>query len=101
MSNYPYVKVINGRVLRVDNGGGYCPAQFFGFVHGREFYFRARHGEWYFAIKDRPESDIIMGYKCELYEGLDVMDGYMEFETAIQLMTECLEGNSEYGPIDR
>lgn len=72
---------------------GACPVQAFGTVRGRDLYFRARHGEWWFEVEDaagRLPSD---GYRDSdgfYMEGMDPHNGHMPLDEAVGVIEQCL-----------
>ena len=73
---------------------GACPVQALGTVRGRDLYFRARHGEWWFKVADRAGTLPSDGGAREAdgfyRDGVDPHDGRMPLPEAVTVITECL-----------
>ena len=72
---------------------GACPVQAVGTAHGRELYFRARHGEWTFEVADTAgnlPSDGYFNSDGFYREGIDPHQGYMPLREAVDVIAECL-----------
>lgn len=72
---------------------GACPVQAFGTVRGRDLYFRARHGEWWFEVADAAGRMWSDGYRDSdgyYREGIDPHNGYMPLPEAVAVIAECL-----------
>jgi hypothetical protein len=65
--------------------GGQCPVQADGTMWGCPFYFRARHGSWWFYLSE-PGIDPVEGPWIHEAEGDDDDDGYMPETVALSII---------------
>ena len=75
---------------------GYAPVQGAGTVNGHQFYFRARHDEWSFAVSEDPKIDpvdIQLPDVAEqhgfLVEGTDYNASYLDLSEAQKIIEDC------------
>ena len=80
---------------------GACPVQAFGTVCGRDLYFRARHGEWWFEVADsagKMPSDGYFNSDGFYRDGIDPHQGYMPLPEAVAVIAECLREYTGHRP---
>jgi hypothetical protein len=73
---------------------GACPVQALGTVRGRDLFFRARHGKWWFEVADSAgtlPSDGGVSEPDGFYrDGIDPDYGRMPLPEAVAVIAECL-----------
>jgi hypothetical protein len=72
---------------------GACPVQAFGTVRGRDLFFHARHGIWFFEVADSAGNMPSDGYRESdgfYLEGIDTYSGYVPLPEAVAVVAECL-----------
>jgi hypothetical protein len=77
-----------------------APVQVEGSVDGARFYFRARHGEWLFAISRDPAVDPadVPANHSGSQQGIFPGASYMPHETALAIIRECLAASGGATP---
>ncbi|MBL8820347.1 MAG: hypothetical protein JNL58_30265 [Planctomyces sp.] len=72
---------------------GEAPVQAFGEIGGREFYFRARHGEWHCEVSDANgqfPSDGGAGCDGFIRDGKYTNASYMPLREALKIIDRCM-----------
>ena len=93
---------LSPQILEVTSLGGACPTQAEGYIWGKPFYFRARHGEWSLAVAET-NADAVSASSIDfsrgvyfVTEGEDDSGGWMEGEAVLKLLWAAMKTREDY-----
>ena len=93
------------QILEISSLGGACPTQAEGYLWGKPFYFRARHGEWSISVAETYEEAVrangtavdFTGHVYCVNGGEDDSGGYMENEDVLKILWDtAMATRSDY-----